>query len=148
MATAHTYLNFPGNTEEAFEFYRSVFGGEFTSVVRFGDFGPANNGQLAEADRDKIMHIGLKIGENDMLMGTDAPESMGFKVTFGNNSYIYVEADSAGDAERLFGALSKGGKVEMELAKTEWAEKYGSFTDKFGVQWMISYTGDVQFGGY
>ena len=146
MATAHTYLNFQGNTEEAFEFYRSVFGGEFTNVVRFEDFGPTSNGQLAEADRNKIMHIGLKIGENDMLMGTDALESMGHKVDFGNNSYVYVEADSAQDAERLFAGLSQGGKVEMELSQTEWAEKYGSFKDKFGVQWMVSYTGDVQFG--
>ena len=113
MATAHTYLNFQGNTEEAFNFYRSVFGGEFTSLVRMGDFGPTSNGQLSEADRDKIMHIGLMIGPNDMLMATDALESMGHEVRFGNNSYVYIEADSAEDAQRLFDGLSQGGKVEM-----------------------------------
>lgn len=147
MATAHTYLNFQGNTEQAFEFYKSVFGGEFLNVIRFremGDMGSEN--RVAESDLDKIMHIGLSIGNDNSLMGTDALESMGQKVNFGNNSYIFIEADSAEDAERLYRGLSEGGKVEMELAPVPWAEKFGSFTDKFGVQWMVSYTGDVQFG--
>ena len=148
MASAHTYLNFPGNTEEAFNFYKSVFGGEFLNVVRFRDMGDmGSENRVAESDLDKIMHIGLTIGDGNFLMATDALESMGQKVNFGNNSYVYIEADSAEDAERLYKGLSKGGKVEMELAPVPWAEKFGSFTDKFGVQWMVSYTGDVQFGG-
>src|SRR5690606_7885581 len=92
MAKAHTYVNFAGNTEEAFEFYRSVFGGEFLSLVRFGEL-PEVAGETPEADRDKIMHIGLKIGHDSFLYGTDALESQGFKLNMGNNSYVDSELD-------------------------------------------------------
>ncbi|MEX2535116.1 MAG: VOC family protein [Trueperaceae bacterium] len=147
MATASTYLNFNGNSEEAFNFYRSVFGGEFLNLIRFSDVGDmADGNRLTGADRDKIMHIGLKIGKNSLLMATDALESMGQSLTMGNNFYIYLEADSPEEADNLFDALAAGGKVEMALQRTEWAEKYGSCADKFGVQWMVSYTGNVQFG--
>lgn len=146
MKNLNPYLNFPGNTEEAFEFYRSVFGGDFLMVARFKDFGNGGGMELPPENLDKIAHIALPLGEGHILMGTDALESMGQSLTFGNNSYIALEADNGEEAERLFSALSDGGRVEMELQKTEWAEKYSSFADRYGVQWMISYTGDVQFG--
>jgi len=146
MKTVNPYLNFAGNTEEAFEFYRSVFGGEFLAVVRFKDFGGMDGMELPATDLEKIGHIALPLGDGHILMGTDALESMGQSLTFGNNSYISLEADEPEEAERLFGALSEGGNVEMPLQKTEWAEKYGSCADRYGVQWMVSYTGDVRWG--
>lgn len=141
MAKFQPYLNFNGNTEEAFNFYKSVFGGEFLGVNRFKDFKdtPGCEGEIAEDDRDKIMHIALPIGGGDILMGTDALESMGQKLTQGNNFYIYIDAESTEEAEKIFNGLSAGGKVEMPLAATFWADLFGSFTDKFGVQWMVSY---------
>lgn len=147
MKTVNPYLNFPGNTEEAFEFYRTVFGGDFLAVVRFKDFGEGGGMEMGPEDRDKIAHIALPLGNGHILMGTDALESMGQSLTFGNNSYIALEADTPEEADRVFSALSDQGGVEMELQKTQWAEKYGSCSDRYGVQWMVSYTGAVQFAG-
>lgn len=144
ITSVHPYLNFPGNTEEAFNFYRSVFGGEFLGVFRFRDLQGENLG-VPEEDLDKIMHIALPLGPNTILMGTDALESFGQKIVFGNNSYISLQPDSAADAERIFSALSEGGKVEMPLQQTDWAERYASFVDRYGVQWMINYEGNVKF---
>ena len=138
MTKLNTYLNFAGNTEEAFNFYKSVFGGEFASVIRFKDM-PMEGVKLSEADANKIMHIGLPIGQ-EMLMGTDALESMGFKLVQGNNSYIMVGVDSKDEADRIFNALSAGGKVEMAMADQPWGDYYGSFWDKFGIGWMVDYT--------
>lgn len=146
MKSVHPYLNFAGNTEEAFNFYRRVFGGEFMGVFRFRDMGGDGMG-LSGADLDKIMHIALPLPNGTLLMATDSLESMGQKLTQGNNFYIYLETDSPEEARRLFDGLSDGGTVEMDLARTEWAEQYGSLRDAYGVQWMVSYTGDVQFGG-
>ena len=140
MASVSTYLNFPRNTEAAFEFYRSVFGGEFTGGIRrFGDM-PATPGQppLAEADRQLVMHVALPILGCHVLMGTDAPESMGFAVNPGNNMYINLEPDTRAEADRLFNALAAGGKVEMPLADMFWGAYFGSLTDRFGVQWMFN----------
>lgn len=146
MKAANPYLNFNGNTEEAFTFYKSVFGGEFLGgVVRFGDFQQmGDTSQLSEDDLNKIGHIALPLGKDNVLMGTDALESMGQSLTFGNNVHITLEAESAEEADRLFNGLSAGGEVDMPLQKTEWAEKYGSCTDKFGVHWMVNYTGSTQ----
>lgn len=144
MQSVHPYLNFPGNTEEAFNFYRAVFGGEFTNVTRFRDFGENPMG-IAEADLEKIANIGLPIGPNTVLMATDAVESFGQKVVVGNNYYITLEPDTLDEAERLFAALGEGGEIEMEMQPTEWAEKYGICKDRFGVQWMVNYTGNAQF---
>lgn len=144
MARTSTYLNFPRNTEEAFNFYKSVFGGEFSGggVARFGDFPPpAGAPQLAEEDKNLIMHIELPIVGGHVLMGTDAPESMGFKVNKGNNVYIMLETDTRAETEQLFKALSNGGKVEMELQDMFWGAYYGSLTDKFGIQWMFNCNG-------
>lgn len=141
MARTSTYLNFSRNTEQAFTFYKSVFGGEFSGngIARFKDIPPSNDAPpIAEADKNLVMHIELAITGGHVLMGTDAPESMGFKVNFGNNMYINLEPDTKQETKRLFDALSSGGKVEMELQDMFWGAYYGSCTDKFGVQWMFN----------
>jgi len=143
MARVNTYLNFPRQTEEAFNFYKSVFGGEFggNGIMRFGDIPPSDEmPPLAEADKKLIMHIELPIIGGHSLMGTDAPESMGFKVNFGNNVYISLEPDTRAETKKLFDALSADGKIEMQLDDMFWGAYYGSCTDKFGVQWMFNCT--------
>jgi PhnB protein len=140
MARVSTYLNFPRNTEEAFNFYKSVFGGEFEGgISRFVDIPPSDEmPPLAEADKNLVMHISLPLLGGHRLMGTDAPESMGFKVNFGNNVYITLEPDSREETKRLFDKLSVGGQVEMELQDMFWGDYYGSCTDKYGVRWMFN----------
>jgi PhnB protein len=138
MTKFNPYLNFAGNTEEAFNFYKSVFGGEFASVVRFKDM-PMEGVNIPKEAADKIMHIGLPIGKDQMLMGTDALESLGQKLVQGNNVHISVHPDSKEEADRLFTALSEGGKVQMPMADQPWGDYYGNFQDKFGVHWMINY---------
>lgn len=141
MARVSTYLNFPRSTEEAFNFYKSVFGGEFmdNGIQRFSVV-PSQEGQppMAEADKNLVMHVGLEILGGHVLMGTDAPESMGFTVTMGNNMYINLQPDTRADTDRLFAALSEGGKVEMQLQEMFWGDYFGSCKDKFGVQWMFN----------
>ncbi len=137
MATFNTYLNFPGNAEEAFNFYKSVFGGDFAVVQKFKDTPEA--GQVPEAELDKIMHIALPISDKQVLMATDALESMGHKLVTGNNYHISVTPDSEEEAHKLFDGLSAGGKIEVTLQKMFWGALFGMFTDKFGVQWMINY---------
>jgi PhnB protein len=143
MARVNTYLNFSRNTEEVFNFYKSVFGGEFSEggIARFGDI-PASEGAppIAENDKNLIMHIELPIVGGHMLMGTDATETMGFKVNFGNNVHISLEPDTRAETKKLYDALSSGGKVTMELQDMFWGAYYGSCTDKFGVQWMFNCT--------
>ncbi|MFT3753893.1 MAG: VOC family protein [Paludibacter sp.] len=144
MARTSTYLNFQRNTEEAFNFYKSVFGGEFSGggVARLGDFPPPEGGpQLAEEDKNLIMHIELPIVGGHVLMGTDAPESMGFQVIPGNNIHLNLEPDTREETKRLFDALAVGGKVTMELQDMFWGAYYGTLTDKFGIQWMFNCTG-------
>ncbi len=137
MATVNPYLNFNGNTEEAFNFYKSVFGGEFITIQRFKDTPEAD--KIPEADRDKIMHIALPVGDGTILMATDALESMGHPLTVGNNFYMSVNAVSEKEADKLFKALSAGGQVTIPLEKAFWGAYFGIFTDKFGIQWMINY---------
>jgi len=139
MTKLNTYLNFAGNTEEAFNFYKSVFGGEFTSVVRFKDM-PVEGFDILKEDENKIMHIGLPIGKDDVLMASDTLESLGQRLTQGNNAYISVLPKSKEEADRIFNALSAGGMVEMPIADQVWGDYYGSFRDKFGVQWMVNYS--------
>jgi len=141
MARTSTYLNFPGNTEEVFNYYKSIFGGEFCGggIARFGDFPPAEGTpQLPDDVKNQIMHIELPIVGGHVLMASDAPASMGFKVNVGNNVYIMLEPDSRVETKQLFDALSEGGKVEQELAEMFWGAYYGSCTDKYGVQWMFN----------
>lgn len=140
MARVSTYLNFPRSTEEAFVFYRSVFGGEFNGPIhRFGEIPPApGQPPMAEADRQLVMHVELPILGGHVLMGTDAPESMGFTVTPGNQVHINLEPDTRAEADRLFGALAAGGKVGMPMQDMFWGAYFGSCTDRFGVQWMVN----------
>jgi PhnB protein len=139
MAKLNTYLNFAGNTEEAFKFYKSVFGGDFTSVVRFKDM-PIKGVNIPTNDLNKIMHIGLPIGKDNVLMGTDTLESLGQKLVKGNNVYISIHPESKEEADRIFNALCAGGTIEMRIADQPWGDYYGSFKDKFGVQWMVNYS--------
>ena len=145
MMTANPYLNFAGNTEAAFTFYRSVFGGEFVDLMRFRDF-PNNEMGVPEHELDRIAHVSLPLGPNNLLMGTDVLEGW-HALSAGNNFFIALEAESEAEADRLFGELSGGGRTDMPLQRTSWAEKYGSCTDRFGVQWMVMYTGSVRFPG-
>ena len=145
MNGVNPYLNFDGNAEEAFQFYRSVFGGEIVVVLRMRDMGGGPPG-TPESELDRVAHIALPFGKDNMLMASDILPSMGHKLTVGNNFYINLAPESGAEAERLFKALSAGGKVEMALQTTPWAEKYAAFADRFGVQWMVNYTGKVQFG--
>lgn len=137
MAAFNPYLNFNGNTEEAFNFYKSVFGGEFAMIMRFRD-APGNENMPPEV-LDKIMHIALPIGNGNMLMATDSLESMGQKLVVGNNHYFMLGVDSKEEADSLFAKLSVNGKIEMPLQDTFWGDYYGAFTDQFGIQWMIDY---------
>ncbi|RPH31523.1 MAG: VOC family protein [Bacteroidales bacterium] len=141
MARVSTYLNFHRNAEEVFNFYKSIFGGEFTSggIARFRDIPPAEGmPPIADEDKDLVMHIELPILGGHLLMATDAPESMGFKVSHGNNVHINLEPDTKAETKRLFVALSAGGKVTMELQDMFWGAYYGSCTDKYGIQWMFN----------
>jgi len=141
MATVSTYLNFLNNTEEAFNFYKTVFGTEFcgSGFMRFKDI-PASEGTppLPETVLNLVMHVELPILGGHILMGTDAPEAMGFAINKGNNVYIMLQPDTRQETKRLFDALSEGGKVEQELQVMFWGDYYGSCKDKFGVQWMFN----------
>ena len=142
MARVSTYLNFPRNTEEAFTFYKSVFGTEFIGEINRFSTVPPQEGQppMAEEDKNLVMHVALPILGGHVLMGSDAPESMGFKVTPGNNMYINLEPDTRAETKKLFDSLSEGGKVEMPLAEMFWGDYFGSCTDKFGMRWMFNCT--------
>lgn len=140
MSRVSTYLNFPRTTEDAFLFYKSVFSTEFLApIARFRDM-PENPGRppLADADKNLVMHVELPILGGHVLMGTDAPESMGFTVTQGNNMYINLEPDTRTETDRLFNALSEGGKVEMPLQEMFWGGYFGSLADRFGIRWMFN----------
>ena len=127
-----------GNTEEVFNFYRSVFGGEFLNVTRFSDM-PEMAANLPEADKSKIMHIALPINKDVMLMGTDALESQGHTVTNGTTISLAITPDSKEDGERLFKALSAGGSVEVPYDKAPWGAWFGMFNDKYGIKWMVNF---------
>ncbi len=140
MARTSTYLNFVRNTEQAFNFYKSVFGGSFNGGIhRFADI-PAEPGQpeMSAADKNLIMHIELPITGGHILMGTDVPESMGFKLNVGNNVSINLEPDTRQEATRLFTALSEKGQVTMALQDMFWGAYFGSCIDQFGIHWMVN----------
>lgn len=136
MAKMNPYLNFDGNTEEAFHFYKSVFGGEFTGVHKMGD---APGMQLPDDEKKRIMHIGLPINEHTILMGSDTLPSMGHVLNKGNNVHISLHPSSREEADRLFNGLSAGGQVIMPLADTFWGAYYGMFIDKYGISWMVNF---------
>jgi PhnB protein len=141
MARVTTYLNFPGKTEEAFNFYKKVFGGEFTGVGlrRFGDIEmPAEIPPLDEATKKLIIHAELTITAGHVLMATDSPESMGFKLETGNNMHINVEPETKEETKRLFDALAEGGTITMPLEDMFWGAYFGTCTDKYGINWMFN----------
>lgn len=143
MARVTTYLNFPGKTEEAFRFYQKVFNGEFTGVGlrRFGDIEmPKEMPPLDDATKQLIIHAELTILGGHVLMATDSPESMGFKLDLGNNMHINVEPDSKEETKQLFDALSEGATVTMPLSDMFWGAYFGTLTDKYGINWMFNYT--------
>lgn len=135
MPAINPYLNFNGNTEEAFNFYKSVFGGEFTMVGRFKDMPEEYRGP--ESEWNKIMHISLPIKGGTVLMGSDSPEHMG-KVVFGNSVNLSLHPDTKEEADKLFSGLSAGGNVVMPMADAFWGAYFGMFVDKFGINWMIN----------
>jgi PhnB protein len=138
MVKLNTYLNFTGNAEEAFNFYKSIFGGEFSSVMRYKDMASMAV-ELSTADENKIMNIILPVGKDDMLMGSDVMESRGRVVKNGNNVRISIMPESKDEAEKLFNALSAGGTIEIPMSDEPWNAYYGSFKDKYGINWMINY---------
>jgi len=138
MTKVHVYLNFAGNAEEAFDFYKKIFGGEFSSAVRFKDF-PVEGVTVPKEDEDKMMHISLPITDEAVLMASDTVEAFGQKLVQGNNVYISLHPTSKEEADRLLNALSEGGEVEMPIADQSWGDYYGSLKDRFGVQWMVNY---------
>ena len=137
MALINPHINFNGNAEEAFNFYKSVFGGEFANIVRFKDL--ASPGiPIADKEANKIMHIALPIGKN-ILMGNDVPESMGQVNERENRSKISISAESREEADNLFNGLSSGGDIEMPMEDSPWGSYFGMFRDKYGIEWMIDF---------
>lgn len=140
MAKINPYLNFLGNTEEAFNFYKSVFGGEFSALMRFKDV-PAEmceGAKIAEHEREKIMHIALPISDGNVLMATDGLESMSENFEVGNNISLSINVDSKEETDRLYAKLSEGGSYQMPPADAFWGAYFGMCVDKFGVRWMFS----------
>ncbi len=137
MALINPYINFNGNAEEAFNFYKSVFGGAFLRVMRYKDLS-VPGAPYAEKEADKIMHIALPIGKN-ILMGNDVPESMGRVNENENRSKISISAASREEADKLFNGLSAGGKVEFPIGDSPWGSYFGMFRDKYGIEWMVDF---------
>jgi PhnB protein len=142
MAIINTYLTFAGNAEEAFNFYRSVFGGEFPMIMRFKD--SPESGNVSENEQDKIMHIALPIGKGNLLMASDALGTWGQELKQGNNYHISLSPSSEDEANKLFNGLSAGGHISVPLDKAFWGSYFGMFTDKFGIQWMVNYDPNQQ----
>ncbi|MEQ8523906.1 VOC family protein [Gracilimonas sp.] len=138
MPTINPYLNFQGNTEEAFKFYQSIFGGDFIGGISRFNNAPESD-KLSEDEKNKVMHIALPFGENNMIMATDALESMGQKIKTGNNFYLCISADSRVQADHFFEGLSDGAEVDMEMHDAFWGDYFGMLTDKFGIRWMITF---------
>ena len=139
MATINTWINFNGNAEEAFTFYKSVFGGEFAKVVRFKDIA-SDEFSVPEKEENKIMLITLPIGKTNMLMANDVPEFMGRVNERENRSKILVNTESKEEADRLFHGLSAGGEVEGPMGDSPWGSYAGMFRDKYGIEWIIEFS--------
>lgn len=139
MTTINTYLTFNGNCQEAFNFYKTVFGGEFAHVGKFKDMPEDPNFQISDSDKEKIMHISLPISKETILMGSDTSGEWASNFNQGNNFSISINTDNKSDADRLFNELSVDGQIIMQMNKTFWGSYFGMFTDKFGVQWMVSF---------
>ncbi len=147
MAAVNPYINFRGNCEEAFNFYKSVFGGEFPYVGRYKDMPPSEENKMSETDSNLIMHISLPISKETILMGSDVGGEWAKHTVDGNNIQLSVNADSEEEAQRIFKALSEGGRVNMPMEKTFWGALFGMMTDKFGINWMVNYDYNQQAKG-
>jgi PhnB protein len=141
MALVNIYLTFNGNCEQAFNFYKSVFGGEFPYIGRFKDMPPPQDGGLAMPDEhgNRIMHVSLPISKETALMGSDTGGEWAADYKPGNNFSISITADSKEEADRIFNALAKGGKITMPMQDTFWGSYFGTLADQFGINWMMSY---------
>lgn len=140
MASVNVYLNFNGNCEEAFTFYKSVFGGEFPYMGRFKDMPPQEGmPPLPKEMEDKIMHVSLQISKETSIMGSDTGGEWASSFKQGNNFSISINAETKDEADKLFNGLSSGGTVTMPMDKTFWGDYFGMFTDKFGINWMVSF---------
>ena len=139
MTTVNVYLTFKGNCEEAFNFYKSVFGGEIPYIGRYKDMPPQEGHKMDSKDAEKIMHISLPISKETVLMGSDTGGEWASSYSQGNNFSISINTDKKTEADRLFNGLSAGGQVTMPMNKTFWGDYFGMFTDKFGINWMISF---------
>lgn len=139
MTTVNVYLNFDGQCEEAFEFYKSVFGGEFSYIGRFNEMPQDENNKLSEADGNKIMHVSLPISAETNLFGSDTVGAWSPKLIQGNNYSISINASSKEEADRLFNGLSAGGQITMPLENTFWGAYFGMFVDKYGINWMVNF---------
>jgi len=137
MASINPHINFNGNAEEAFNFYKSVFGGEFAKIMRFKDLA-SDDFQVSEQEANKIMHIALPIGKN-MLMANDVPEFMGRTNENENRSKIVITAESKEEADKLFNGLSAGGQIEMPISDSPWGTYFGMLRDKYGIEWMVDF---------
>ena len=144
MAQINPYINFNGNSEEAFTFYKSVFGGEFAKIMRFKDMSSPEF-PVSEKEANKIMHIALPIGKN-ILMANDVPESMGQVNENENRSKISISAESKAEADKLFHGLSVGGQIEMPIGDSPWGSYFGMFRDKYGIEWMVDF--DPKYKGH
>lgn len=145
MASLNVYLNFAGNCEEAFLFYKSVFGTEFISINRFKEMPPQEGmPPLPPEAGEKLMHISLPIGGESVLMGSDSVEGFGPPIQQGNNFSLSLNVESREEADRLFTALSPDGTVTMPMGETFWGSYFGMFTDRFGINWMVSYEKEGQ----
>ncbi len=142
MALINPNIHFNGNAEEAFTFYKSVFGGAFAKIARYKDISSPEF-PVAENDANRIMHIALPIGKSNVLMASDVLESMGQVTENDNRNTISISAESREEADKLFNGLSAGGKIEMPIADGPWGPYFGMFADKFGVQWMVDFTQDI-----
>lgn len=138
MTTINPYLTFHGTCEQAFNFYKSVFGGDFPYVGKFKDMPENPDYPVSEADKEKIMHISLPISKETVLMGSDSSEAFGKTTVEGNNFSISINTDSVEEVTRIYNELSEGGKIKMPLNKTFWGAYFGMFTDKFGIHWMVN----------
>lgn len=142
MALINPYIHFNGNAEEAFTFYKSIFGGEFAKIMRYKDLSSPEY-PIAENDANRIMHIALPIGKSNVLMGSDVLEIMGQVTENDNRNTISISAESREEADKLFNGLSEGGKIEMPIADGPFGAYFGMFADKYGIQWMVNFDPNI-----